>query len=267
MNSEQYRMAETCGLAPKMPWWAKRLGATYWNNDGSVRTRIGEISYRYRGLAFDLGSYGNPHLHFGLIFFAIFIPLPSAFERWLGRGAFGERPRYGFSWRWNDGDGSALHLHWGQKTKVVWMPWEGEHIRTEYLGVDLAWHDDRTKPGSYHAVLQGAGGLTFGPEPWSEQYPYRYMLDDGEVQNVTATVTRRRAFHGRRWIGPKQFRAWLRSFLPKRLYDSIDIQFDQEVGSRRGSWKGGCVGCSYSIRPDESPRAALMRMQRERRFR
>lgn len=39
------------------------------------------------------------------------------------------------------------------------------------------------------------------------------------------------------------------------------------LGARRGSWKGGCVGCGYDMRPEEAPKETLMRMQRERRFR
>lgn len=247
------------GMEPKMPLWARILGARYWDGDGSVRTRIGEISYRSRGLAFDFGSYGEPHLHIGLFFFAWFMPLPRWTDRFFRGSNSIERDRYGFSWRWSDG--CSLHLHWGQRVKVIWMPWQLEHIRTDYLGVDLRWHDDKVKPGSWRNPLEP------GPEPWSEVHPYHYMLDSGEVQTVDATITRRRAYHGRMWLGPKWLRRWLRSVLPKQCFDSIDVQFSDEVGARRGSWKGGCVGCSYDIKPEESPKAALYRMQRERRFR
>lgn len=153
---------------------------------------------------------------------------------------------------------------------MFWWPWGLEHIRTDYLGTDMQWHDDRAHPENAWArehpnPLHRYTGPV-GPDKWSETHSYRYLLSSGEVQEVDATVTRRRAYHGRRWFGPVRFQRWLRSFMPKRIFDSIDVRFSAEVGERAGSWKGGCIGCSFDIRPEESPRAALMRMQSERRF-
>jgi hypothetical protein len=47
---------------------------------------------------------------------------------------------------------------------------------------------------------------------------------------------------------------------------SIDIRFDQEVGERTGSWKGGCTGCGWDMLQCETPLEALRRMERERKF-
>lgn len=253
---------EAYGLAKQMPFWARMLGARWWNGDGSVRTKIGEVSYRFRGLAFEFGAYETPHLHVGLLFFAVFIPLPLWAMRLFPGSNLMERNGYGFTWRFSR-ELSGIFWRWGRRSGIIAMPWEGEHIRTEYLGVDLLWHDQRIEPSSWRKLADGEEG----PEKWSEVHPYHYMLDNGEVQHVNATITRRRAYHGRLWFGPRKFRAWLRSVAPVRVYDSIDIAFDAEVGARRGSWKGGCVGTSTDLRPEESPRSALLRMQRERRFR
>ena len=46
----------------------------------------------------------------------------------------------------------------------------------------------------------------------------------------------------------------------------IEINFSDEVGSRKGSWKGGTVGCSYDLLPGETPEECLKRMERERSF-
>jgi len=264
------------GLPPKMPLWAKLLGATYWAGDGSVQTKIGEIGYRYRTIALkgvfydDMTDDDRPSLMIGTGLFTWFAPLP-LWTRWFFRHGSSElgsldRPAFGFS---TSEDG--LHFYWGRRSTTWWWPWGLEHIRTEYLGTDLCWHDDRSHPENTwarqhpHPLHRYEGPV--GPEKWSEVHPYRYLLRSGEVQQVEATITRRRAFHGRRWIGPIRFQRMLRAIMPKKVSDSIDVSFSGEVGERAGSWKGGCIGCSYTIKPEESPRSALKRMEAERVFR
>ena len=119
---------------------------------------------------------------------------------------------------------------------------------------------------------------------WTAEFSYHYMLDNGEVQHVTATVTRARHWAVWMWFGEStslQARPYARRVrkarisdflrdLQKRMSpptDRIDITFSDEVGGRAGSWKGGCVGCSYDMKPGETPEHTLRRMQRERRFR
>src|SRR6185295_17874880 len=124
-----------------------------------------------------------------------------------------------------------------------------------------------------------------GVEPLKQELPYHYMLDDGEVQHVTATIVRERAWIVWKWFGEstsprahlgpgrRRRKAWISDGLrqiQKRLSaakQTIDIAFSDEVGARRGSWKGGCIGCSYDMKPGETPRQTLTRMQHERRFR
>ena len=40
----------------------------------------------------------------------------------------------------------------------------------------------------------------------------------------------------------------------------------KEVGKKKGSWKGGCIGCSYDSKPGETPEECLKRMEKERKF-
>jgi hypothetical protein len=87
-----------------------------------------------------------------------------------------------------------------------------------------------------------------------ESHPYTYVLRSGEVQNRTATIK-------------AEQRTWTRWWLPfKHVIRSIDIEFSDEVGERTGSWKGGCIGCTYTMNPGETPLQALRRMEKERRF-
>ena len=47
---------------------------------------------------------------------------------------------------------------------------------------------------------------------------------------------------------------------------SIDVAFNEEIGERVGTYKGGTVGCSYDILPNEDPVTTLRRMESEREF-
>lgn len=47
---------------------------------------------------------------------------------------------------------------------------------------------------------------------------------------------------------------------------TIDIDFSKEVGSRKGTWKGGTTGCSYELLKNETPLDCIKRMEKERTF-
>lgn len=121
-----------------------------------------------------------------------------------------------------------------------------------YYGNDTGGMTDRRTKGIYmpwawkhrlHEVLS---------EP--EAYPYEYVLRSGEVQRRTATIRAER-------------RMWTRWWLPhKRVSNSIDVTFSDEVGERSGSWKGGCIGCSFQMLAGETPLQALRRMELTRKF-
>jgi hypothetical protein len=87
-----------------------------------------------------------------------------------------------------------------------------------------------------------------------ETHDYVYTLKSGEVQHRKATIN-------------AESRTWARFWLPfTRTRKTIDITFSDEVGERSGSWKGGCVGCSYEMKDQETPLQTLRRMEIEREF-
>lgn len=88
-----------------------------------------------------------------------------------------------------------------------------------------------------------------------KKHPYEYRLDSGKVQKVNATIHVEKRYW-KRWFS-----------LQTKCRHSIEVEFDNEVGERAGSWKGGCIGCSYNIEKGETPLQTLKRMERERRFR
>lgn len=87
-----------------------------------------------------------------------------------------------------------------------------------------------------------------------ETHLYRYVLRSGEVQERMATIK-------------VEQRRWTRWWLPwRKVSRYIDIEFSGEVGERSGSWKGGVLGCSYNMLPNELAVDCLRRMERERTF-
>lgn len=141
----------------------------------------------------------------------------------------------------------CLWLCWGDRKKVIRMPWDLVHMKHEVLRPDGTWvkfvgcWEDKEPDGR-----------------WTASYPYRYTLKNGEVQERTATVYVDRREWRQRWL------KWCPWFALKR--QSIDVTFSDEVGERTGSWKGGCISTVWKMHPGESPEAALRRMERERKF-
>lgn len=86
-------------------------------------------------------------------------------------------------------------------------------------------------------------------------YPYKYVLKNGEVQDRDVKVHVSNVVWTRKWF----------PFLEVNMR-CIDVEFSDEVGEQTGSWKGGCIGCSYELRDGESTEECLRRMERERKF-
>lgn len=91
----------------------------------------------------------------------------------------------------------------------------------------------------------------------SHSYGYTYRLKSGELQHVMAKVRVDRMTWRMRWYPILPF---------QKVSTSIWVEFSEEVGEGRGSWKGGCTACGYEIKPGEHPLTTLRRMEHERRF-
>lgn len=93
----------------------------------------------------------------------------------------------------------------------------------------------------------------------ADTYPtkrvFRIRDYDGEVIEATTHVEEREVRHGPS-SGPWRVVGWLRK---NTIYRWMDIQFASEVGSGKGSWKGGTLGHSIDIKQTESMEAAMRR--------
>ncbi len=155
-------------------------------------------------------------------------------------------PQYGFAFR-----DTTFWVYTGKSTssKHAWvtvdLPWAFAHVRHTWLNPD----------GSVNRDAAGVGDYT-PPDETRFRYPYTYTRRNGEVQRRTATVNGEE----REWR--LRYAPWLP--WPRKRQRSINVSFDDEVGERSGSWKGGTTGCDWDWRRGESLEGALRRMERER---
>lgn len=207
----------------------------YWNQWG--------LAAKLEWLGRDAENDWTWLVHFHVLMLQIFIHFPLPWipswnhnEHNMGHSSFG------FTYHER-----AIHWHWGE-TKVMNLPWAWKRQRHEVLRPDKKW-----------VPFVGSWERDKKPDRrWTATYPYRYVLNDGREQLRTATVYVERRFWTWRCL------AWLPWSLKSR--QSISVSFDDEVGEGTGSWKGGCVGCGYDMKPDETPEQTLRRMEWERRF-
>jgi hypothetical protein len=118
------------------------------------------------------------------------------------------------------------------------------------------------KDGKWEHEIKGSR-KDFYEDKWNsvcfiETHPYLYTLKSGEQQLALATIKVREMEWRPIWF------KWTNAF--SHIRKSIDISFSEEVGEGTGSWKGGTVGCSWDILPNETPYYCLKRMEVERKF-
>lgn len=234
---------------------ARLLGAKF-REDRGYRMKWGEWTWRW-GVWLDLINWREDSdwsLHIGFVYGSAFIKLPFL----PAREPKDIMDHWGFSWSWSiDDRGADIHCHWGERTKIVHLPWHpGSCVRWEMLCEDGHWWPHK---GSWERGERDR-------KPATETHPYRYVLRDGTVQNVNATIQVNEMEW--RWAIVRLLGLPLRGHVVR----SIDVTFTSDeagfdgVGERAGSWKGGTIGCGYEMRRGETPLECLRRMQRDRKF-
>lgn len=91
---------------------------------------------------------------------------------------------------------------------------------------------------------------------WYQVLPYQYTLESKEVQNRVATLH----------ITERGWTPWFLSFLPlvtfRRLV--VDVDFNEEVGEKSGSWKGGVMGTGFDLQKGQSVRQGFEQFSRKK---
>ena len=148
--------------------------------------------------------------------------------------------------------GGGGNFQGGKKWKTFTMPWDYTWVRTSLLLKDQkSWaHETKGNRQEFYNDEWKDKDLVF-----IETHHYKDNFDN---KVVLATIR----VEEREWR-PLVFK-WTKLF--SRIRKTIDVEFSSEVGKEKGSWKGGCIGCSYVIRPNETPFECLKRMEKERVF-
>ena len=155
--------------------------------------------------------------------------------------------------------GGGGNFEGGKKWITYPMPWQRTWVKTSTLMSDGQWFNETRS----HKVQWINDELGFVPgsrtwldkNMWKETYPY---LDKYDNTTVNATISVKAMEWRPLWL------TWTSLFSKVRI--DISVEFDSEVGERKGSWKGGATGCGYEMLPDETPLECLRRMENEREF-
>lgn len=212
----------------------------------------------YWGCVFDIsyqtcGYFDARHrINLDLIFFSLTVILP-IYSKHTDEC---DPPKWGIAyhnqtfWIYRGGKGN---MNGGNKWWTAQVPWAYDWVRTSNLRKDGTWEHE-TKGNNKNFWDDKWNEIL-----WKETYPYEYKLKSGEVQKREATIRveeREWRWHWLKWLP-----------YPRRISKSINIDFNDEVGERTGSWKGGTTGCGYNLKGNETPLECLRRMEKERTFR
>lgn len=204
-------------------------------------SRIGfALAIIYSGFADDDRWPWMFHVHFLWLNLFIHFPGPAHKEE---PAHFGEWLTWGFHCI-----DRSLCIQRGIKNKYFEWPWAYRFISHEVRRADGSW----TEAVESYDHGKGSDGREIR---W---FSYRYKLKSGTVQERTAEVHVSRRTWRMRWL------SWTNLF--DLVRPCIEVSFDDEVGERSGSWKGGTVGCGYDMVRGETVEQCLRRMERERIF-
>lgn len=252
MQTEQCNVAqETVKKKKQIKWWYPAKGYI-----GESNKKKWEISTYYRKflkptISFRVSpaSYFDNRLmvHLDLLWISWYIHLPiySTIDEC-------EYPEFGFYYHAN-----SLIVCWNMKKKFIDMPWTYEWVRTSRLLKDESWEHE----------IKGGKRKEYSKERdqwelenfWSETHPYIYVTDSGKIQDdIEATIKVEEREWRQKWL------KWTK--IGRKVSKNIAVGFNNEVGNQRGSWKGGVLGCGYTMKKNETPLKTLRRMQRERSF-
>jgi hypothetical protein len=82
-----------------------------------------------------------------------------------------------------------------------------------------------------------------------------FILEDYDGEEIEATCY----IEERMWTKGEKWCSWLKYFTKPIVRRNIDIEFNKETGPKKGSWKGGIIGTSEEIAPNEAPIEAIRR--------
>jgi hypothetical protein len=140
----------------------------------------------------------------------------------------------------------SRHLPWTQWRHVRRSLYslEGEHYWTEPEG---RWS------GLGDAEYQKRWDAIKAAEDACPSLTFAFTDYDGEALTARTRIEEREWRFGEGWF------KWLSAFRRPKVTRYLEISFSGETGRRKGSWKGGTLGHSIEMLPDERHEAAFRR--------
>lgn len=145
--------------------------------------------------------------------------------------------------------GAQTHDSDTNKSWSCFVPWKSwRHIRHSIYD---------TKGCLFYQYYNGDDALGF-----THMYEQRQLCPsikfqfedyDGKVIVASTVIEEREWKKGEKWC------KWLSWFIAPKVKRTLDIQFSEEVGPEKGSWKGGTIGHSIEMLPGEDHVAAFKR--------
>ena len=172
------------------------------------------------------GNYGYSQFIFQLIFGNFFLTLPWKHNIKVEGGH--DAPSYGITYH-----SSSFMIYHGKKIKVVYMPFDYAWIRTSLLLKDGTWEEES----------KGNRKNFYEPKwldkQWQIKIPYQHTTSNKEIIDlqVTCHITERE--WRQKWL------KWIK--WGARIKRTVNVEFSEEVGPGRGSWKGGVLGTGFDI--------------------
>lgn len=146
-------------------------------------------------------------------------------------------------YKWGKGNGNGGNKWWTWNIPFITK----SCIRHSILLKDGTWEHELNKENK-----------NFWKDEWNEK---KMSWDTTYVDKYDDEMIPTKIYVEEREWRPKWL-TWTKKFAKIRRV--IDVHFSSEVGKRKGSWKGGTIGCSYEILNGEEPLECLKRMEKER---
>ena len=207
-----------------------------------------EIRYRTSGY-----HYNNAELHISIFGWHSLFRLPWTHKN--NNNWYNEEKTYGvYSFD------NTLYGCWGAKSKSWELPFVS-------YGSVIRWERYKGHPDYYWCECETADKRYWGTHPYKTKY------QGGCQEPTTWTYNYTDPYDGtvvpcKFWVEEMEWRPkwlkWTKRFaLIKRF---IEVEFSQEMGSRKDTWKGGTIACSFDLLPDEHPKECIRRMEKEYKF-
>lgn len=148
--------------------------------------------------------------------------------------------------------GRSTHDSSTDKSWCKHLPWkQWNHVRHSFYAPDGSHFYTEPKR------VKGRGMEHF--EAWmkkQEECPvvhFGFEDYDGELIVATCRIEEREWQKGEGWF------KWLKWFSCPLIHRTLNLHFSAEVGTEKGSWKGGIIGTSREMKPGDTPESAFRR--------